>query len=165
MPRTYRDDARWDGVDFVSVDVGARNKSEKLIFNGYQYATKGERQLAELLANMGVSYTPDVPFWLPKPDGRSRLFVPDFVFDRRPFLWHGPNPGTTHRRRRHPMLIHGIEAKGKTRGGTFSERALENVRLLAEHRGIVILLLSNSQIKQYFHKGRLPLAPLDLPVG
>lgn len=154
MPRTYRDDARWDGVDFVSVDVGARNKSEKLIYNGYQYATKGERQLAELLANMGIAFTPDVPFWLPKPDGRARLFVPDFVFDKKAYLWHA---------RRRPMLIHGIEAKGKTRNGTFSDRALENVALLRQHRGVVVLLLSNSQIKQYFNKGRLPLAPYVAP--
>ncbi|HTM68197.1 MAG TPA: hypothetical protein VL426_02755 [Candidatus Binatia bacterium] len=154
MPRTYKDEARWDGVEFVSVDVGARNKSDKLIFNGYQYATRGERQLAELLWNLGIAFTPDVPFWLPKPDGRSRLFVPDFILDKKPYLWHA---------RRRPMLIHGIEAKGKTRNGTFSERALENVQLLRQHRGIVVLLLSNSQIKQYFNKGRLPLSPLDLP--
>lgn len=154
MPKVFRDGARWEGVDFVSVDVGARNKSEKLVYDGYQYATKGERQLAELLTELGIAFTPDVPFWLPKDDGRSRLFVPDFVFNRQAYLWYG---------RRRPTLIHGIEAKGKTKDGTFSERALENVRLLKEHRDVTILLLSNSQIKQYFNKGRLPLKPLDLP--
>lgn len=156
MPRVFRDEARWDGVDFVSVDVGARNKSASLVFDGYQYATKGERQLAELLTDLGIPFTPDVPFWLPKPDGKSRLFVPDFVFDRRAYLWYG---------RRRPVLIHGIEAKGKTRDGTFSERALENVRLLKEHRNVTILLLSNSQIKLYFNKGKLPLKPLDPEQG
>lgn len=148
MPKAFRDEARWDGVDFVSVDVGARNKSDQLIYDGYQYATKGERQLAELLSTLDIPFTPDVPFWLPKPDGKSRLFIPDFVFNRRSYLWYG---------RRRPLLIHGIEAKGKTRQGTFSERALENVRLLKEHRTITILLLSNSQIKHYFNKRRLPL--------
>jgi hypothetical protein len=150
----FRDTARWDGVDYVSVDVGAQNKAKKYVFQGYHYATRGEMQLAELLTTLGIPFTPDIPFWLKKPDGLARLFVPDFVFDKRPFIWFG---------RRKPTLIHGIEAKGKTRLGTFSERALENVRMLHEQRGIRILLLSNGQIKQYFNKGRLPLKPFDPP--
>ncbi len=157
--RNFRDDARWDDVDFVSVDVGSRNKSKKLIFDGYQYATKGERQLAELLSLLGIAFTPDVPFWLLKPDGRSRLFVPDFVFNRRGYVWNGG---------RRPVLIHGIEAKGKKkfdgpdgkRVSRFSERAQENVAMLKEQRGVVILLLSNSSIKQYAAKRHLPLHPL-----
>lgn len=148
----FRNTANWDGVDYASVDVGARKKSKKYVYNGYYYATRGEMQLAALLTAMKVPFSPDIPFWMIKPDGLLRLFVPDFVFDKRPFIWYG---------RRKPTLIHGIEAKGKTRSGKFSERALENVRLLENRRGIRILLLSNGQIKQYFNKGRLPLKPFD----
>lgn len=149
--RQPRDHADWQGIVLHSIDVGAHNKPSSLEYGGYQYATKGERQLAELLTAMSVDFTPDVPFQLRLDNGKWRQFVPDFVFNRQAYVWHG---------RRRPMLIHGIEAKGKTRMGTFSEKALENVRLLREQRGIVILLLSNAQIKQYFHKGRLPLKRL-----
>ncbi len=146
--RQFQDRANWDGVHFESVNVGAKQKTKKHIFSGYHYCTKGEVQLAELLTTFGVGFTPDVPFALEMPDGRVGRFVPDFVFNRKAYIWNGRN---------RPMLIHGIEAKGRTKNGEFSTRALENVRLLEEQRGIRVLLLSNSQIKQYFNLRRLPL--------
>lgn len=154
MKRRLRDTARWDGIEVASIDVGARNKPRSLFFNGIHYATKGEWQLAQLLTSMEVPFTPDVPFTLELPTGRGRRFVPDFIFDRAAYVWCA---------RRKPLLIHGIEAKGKTRNGNFSDRALENVALLKKQYGIVVLLLSNSQIKHYFTKGRLPLRPFEPP--
>lgn len=151
MPK-FRDQADWTGVRFQSVDVGAGNKPKRLNLDGYQYATEGELRLAVLLTDMGIPFTPDIPLTLTLPNGKTRLFVPDFVFNREPFIWCA---------RGKQVLIHGIEAKGKTRLGTFSERALENVRLLRAQRGIAILLLSNAQIKQYFFKGRLPLKQFE----
>jgi hypothetical protein len=151
MPKTFHDLADWDGIAFESVDVGAGNKPKSMIFEGYQYATQGEVRLARVLKHMGIAFTPDVRIRLETPDGRDRFFVPDFIFDRKPFIW-------TARGKR--KMIHGIEAKGKTRSGAFSEKALENVRLLHEQRGIVILLLSNSQIKSFWNKMKLPLHPL-----
>jgi hypothetical protein len=150
MRRSLRDEADWDRVVLHSVEVGSRNKTAKLVFEGYHYATKGELQLAQLLTGMGIPFVPDVPFTLERDDGRTRLFVPDFIFERTAYVWYG---------RRRPTLIHGIEAKGKTRNGDFSDRAKENVRLLREQFGLNVLLLSNSQIKHYFTKGRLPLKP------
>ena len=153
MPH-FRDEARWEDDTLVSVDVGARNKAKKYIFNEYHYATKGERQLAELLHHFDIPFTPDVPFSLATPDGGTRRFVPDFVFDKKAYVWCARTGG---------KLVHGIEAKGKTHNGEFSAKALENVRLLYEQRGIRILLLSNSQIKQYFNNHRLPLKPFEPP--
>ncbi len=150
--RQFTDPANWEGVHFESVDVGAQCKAKQYVFAGYHYCTKGEAQLAQLLSEFSVPFTQNVPFGLFTPESESRRFVPDFVFDRKAYIWHGRN---------RPVLIHGIEAKGKTRNGDFSPRALENVRLLQEQRGIRILLLSNSQIKQYFHNHRLPLKPLE----
>jgi hypothetical protein len=154
MPKTYRDTADWGGVDFKSVDVGADSKPGGLIFDDYHYATKGEWRLAKLLTSHGIPFTPDVGFALTMLDGRLGRFVPDFVFNAQSFIW------TAEGKQR---LIHGIEVKGHTRAGTFSERALEKVRLLREQRGIIILLLSDAQVKHYFCKNRLPLRPLDSP--
>ncbi len=151
MPRTFHDRADWDGIALESFDVGAGNKPKSLSFEGYQYATQGEVRVARILKQMGIAFTPDVRIRLETPDGRDRFFVPDFVFDRKPYIWTA---------RGKQRLIHGIEAKGKTRGGSFSEKALENVRLLEQQRGIVILLLSNSQIKGYWKKMALPLHPI-----
>ncbi len=148
MSKKFRDFANWDGIDFKSVDVGAGNKPKNLIFDGYQFATEGELRMAVLLKHLDIAFTPDVRFKLTLPNGHDRFFVPDFVFNGRPFIWSA---------RGKQKLIHGIEAKGKTRGGTFSEKALENVRLIREQRGIHILLLSNAQIKSYSQKMRLPL--------
>ena len=153
MPKTFHDSADWNGIALESVDVGAGNKPKSLTVDGYQYATQGEMRLATILAHMGIAFTPDVRIQLSAADGRERFFVPDFVFDRQPFIW-------TARGKR--KLIHGIEAKGKTRAGVFSEKALENVRLLQEQRGIAILLLSNSQIKHFWKKMKLPLHPAIL---
>lgn len=151
MPKTFHDRADWDGISLESFDVGAGSKPKSLNFKGYQYATQGEVRVARILDHMGIPFTPDVRIRLETPDGRDRFFVPDFVFDRKPYIWTA---------RGKQKLIHGIEAKGKTRGGQFSEKALNNVRTLEAQYGIVILLLSNAQIKSYLKKMRLPLHPM-----
>jgi hypothetical protein len=150
--RHMRDAADWTGVTFRSIDVGAGNKPLRYQHEGYQYATQGEWHLAVLLSQMEIPFTPDVPFGLILPDGRPRRFVPDFLFNGVPYVWYGG---------RRPVLIHGIEAKGKTRQRMFSEKALQNVALLEAQRGVVVKLLSNSTIKQYYNKGRLPLKPFE----
>jgi hypothetical protein len=157
-----RDEADWSGITFRSIDVGAQNAPAKYQLDGYQYKNRGEWQLAVLLTDMGIPFTPDVPFSLEHPTGRQRLFVPDFLFNGSAYVWNGG---------RRPVLIHGIEAKGKKRCvetdgrriARFSERAMENVALMRQQRGVGILLLSNSSIKQYASKGRLPLKLFEPP--
>ena len=145
------DAADWDGVDLVSVNVGAI-KNARNRYQGFQYATEAEAMLAELLTRMRIPFTPNVFFSLARNSagGNSRCFVPDFVFDKRAFLWHG---GTGQRE-----LIHGIEAKGAA-PGRFPPRALEKVRLLCEQRRIVIKLLTNVEIRAFYRAGALPMYP------
>jgi hypothetical protein len=148
------DRADWTGITIASTDVGSRNKPARWRHDGYQYATAGEHQMAVLLSSQGIPFTPDVRFDLLDATGTGgRVFIPDFVFNGKAFIW-------TWRGKR--TVIHGIEAKGKGKGGNFSPRALENVALLKQQRGITILLLSNGQIKQLYNASRrLPLTPLD----
>ncbi|KPJ84689.1 hypothetical protein AMJ57_05680 [Parcubacteria bacterium SG8_24] len=161
-----RDSADWDGVVLKSINVGAVSKNpgaarrnEQYLYDGYHYCTEGEFQLARLLDTMSIPFTPDVSFHLDIIRRHNRVgrrqFVPDFVFNKLPFIWWSAQ--------RRPLLIHGIEAKRASQGRgeqSFSDRARENVRLLYRQRGIRILLLSNQDIALYAHWGALPLMPL-----
>jgi len=160
--RRYRDEADWTGVSFTSIDVGAGCKRKKYMFGDYHYSTRGELQLAMLLHEMGIAFTPDVLIPLELPNGKPRNFVPDFIFGGHVYLWRGRN---------HPTPIHGIEVKGKGGRRDFSPRALETIALLRSQRNINILLLSDAQIKSYFNRPRdrrgapaprFPLHRLDL---
>lgn len=156
------DQADWDGLTLESADVGARTRRRRWRVGGVQYTTEGEAVLARLLIYMGVNFTPDVPIMLlPERSGDAvSLYVPDFVFDREPYVWHWPNGGRS--------VIHGLEVKGATRPQAGSakpakksfrrtERKIERLRL---QRNIVILLLTDREVLRYFERGRLPMKPL-----
>jgi hypothetical protein len=150
MSRILVDEADWSGIQMTSKDVGYAHKRELLHFNGYQYCTMGERWIAEILTMQYLPFTPDVEFSIPLPGDKERHFVPDFVFNGTVYLW---------KRRGVRELVHGIEVKGKSPNGNFSDRALENVRLLFAWRKINIKLVSNNQAKTYWIRGHLPLFP------
>jgi hypothetical protein len=150
------DKARWTGIRMRSHDVGARKMKggkprDRYTHNGVHYRTASECMLAKLLARQKVDFTPNVRFVFKTQDGQRREFVPDFIFNRQAYVWTGS-------KKHKPLLIHGIEAKGRTRNGKFSERAWENIRLLRHHHGIVVLLLSNEAIQRFWRQGWLPLA-------
>jgi len=159
--RLLEDEAVWTDVRLASVNVGNTRKPQRLRFNGYQYCTDGECHLARLLHAHGVSFTPDVNFVLELPDGKPRRFVPDFIFNRRAWLWVDSC--------RRVELIHGFEVKGKANRDDFSERARQNVRLLWEQRGINVKLISDARALILFkcwckrpYRRVLPMFPLDL---
>ncbi|MEY4723425.1 MAG: hypothetical protein RLZZ324_938 [Candidatus Parcubacteria bacterium] len=153
--KRFIDHANWTDIAMVSTDVGAKvRRHGRFSHDGHVYKNDGERRLAELLDTLGIPFVPDVAMTFTDDSLRSFTFVPDFVFCGRPFIWSG---------RRKPQLIHGIEAKGKQRGGKFSRRSLDHVEGLYKARGIRILLLSNSSIKHYHRMGSLPLKPLPPP--
>jgi hypothetical protein len=116
-------------------------------FNGYRYASHGECMLAELLTNAGIPFTPDVHFDLEKVRGKPRIFVPDFIFDGKPYLWSSS------------VVIHGIEVKGTDDRGDFSLRARDNVSCMWKQRKIRVLLLSNANVRRYYERGSIPLTP------
>jgi hypothetical protein len=145
-----RDDADWTGIRFESTDVGA---TDRFVYRGYAYVNRMELNLAKLLWESGIPFTPDVLFVMDMPPGsrrRKRQFVPDFVFDGKAYVWHGGPK---------PELIHGIECKGAP-SKRFSERALENVRLLKEQRGVRIKLMNHKDIMRCVRRGTLPMTPL-----
>lgn len=159
MTRKFRDDADWNGVDLVSTKVGAggihRDDYAQLVHDGYVYASREERMLAELFNAHGIPFVPDVAFDLGRIGRSDRKFVPDFIFDDHPYVWSGRPLGAA--RGRHSVLIHGIEAKGTDSNGEFSARARENVARLWQLRRIRVLLLSNDDIRHYHSVGNLPM--------
>lgn len=153
----FKDTADWTGIKLVSENVGPGiNRAPQYEVNGYSYATIGEKLIAEMLAAARVHFTPDVGITISIPEHErvgkekeTKLYVPDFVFNFRAFLWceHGKDP----------ELIHGLEAKGASLG-FFPKRGLKYVRLLKEQKGIVIKLLGETQIRQFHaNGGRLPM--------
>lgn len=144
-----RDTADWTGIDIRTINVGAA-KHDKFLFRGIRYVNETELMLAQLLWKMRLPNTPNVRFIMDMPPGSKlpkRVFVPDFIFNGKACVWDDGNG---------QELIHGIEAKG----GGFPARAVLNVRLLREQRGIHIMLLNRKDISHYTKLGGLPIQPL-----
>lgn len=157
------DRADWSGIEIKVCPVGT-DKNRKLfahlVYDGRQYATEYEVMAAKLLTKLGAVFTPNVSFEFPAPPRftrrRTSRFVPDFVFNKKAYIWTDPD-GTE-------QLIHGIEVKGasKRRGKKrFAKWAVEKIDGLRKHRGIVIKLVSNDDIEVFSKQGRLPMRPFD----
>lgn len=156
MPLTDRAD--WSGIEIKVHPVGTdgNQRYAHLIYDGRQYATEQEVMVAELLTRMGVPFTPNVRFEFPAPPRFAKRqvshFVPDFVFDRKAFIWTDPDGSEE--------LIHGLEVKGTSKGKKrFAKWAREKADGLKKHRSIVIKLISNDEARQYFEQKRLPIRP------
>ena len=145
-----QDTAKWDDIVMRSIDVGSRHIDQKFFWRRYYYANASEHRLAQLLTKMRVPFTPNVKFTLRTDDGRTRIYVADFVFNAVPYIWRGN--GT-------PELVHGLEAKAMRDGG-FPKRAIENQRILCEQFGIRIPLLDDEEILRWFRQRYLPLTSL-----
>lgn len=143
------DSANWDGISVRSVSVGARKVGRVNLYRGYYYANEYEVLLARLLVRMRIPFTPDVKMYIRYDDGMTGYFVPDFIFNKRAYIWTTPQGKT--------RLIHGLEAKGLTSQGDFAEKARTRIRLLEEQRRICIRLISNAAIQRYHKRGHLPL--------
>ncbi len=150
------DDANWDGIILKRTNVGGTSKGDRaLLVNGVQYVTEGEAILARLLADLGIPFTPNVKFVLKaspgSKGGQDVIYVPDFIFDRRAYLWRNEDGSVE--------MIHGIECKGlhprrcRTKGA-------EKVRLLKTQRGINVKMLSTDEIRSFARSGRLPMTPI-----
>ncbi len=113
-------------------------------FNGYCYQTYGEAEVARLLTEMGIDFTPDVTIPIPPKGGakKPRSYVPDFVFNGSEYVWTEED-GTE-------QIIHGIECKG---ANVKSEKA----RALYGKRGINVIVVFEAEIDFYSRRGRLPL--------
>jgi hypothetical protein len=140
---TLRDTADWTGVQIRSIGVGAAKNNDKFLCHGCHYVNETEFLLAQLLWKIRLPFTPNVRFILDLPPGQ-RQYVPDFIFNGKAYVWDDGGG---------PQLIHGIEAKG----GTFSRRARQNVKLLLEQRGIHVRLLNRKQIVEHTRQGSLPV--------
>lgn len=148
MTGSFVDHADWDGVDIRSVDVGGgKKKSPKFTHAGNRYVTRGEHLIAIMLHRMGIAFTPNVRFDL-TVHGEDRNFVPDFIFDRAAWLWHGSDG---------PLLIHGLEAKGRTA----NSRTRQNYAALYRQRGIRVHIIFEKEILESHRRARLlPLSRL-----
>lgn len=144
-----QDIANWDRIVLRSIDVGARQKGRRLWYRGYYYVNISEHQLAQILFRERIPFTPDIKFTLRTNNGKTRIYIADFVFDTDAYIW---------KENGHAELIHGIEAKARS-GKDFSARAKENQRLLLEQYGINIKLVSNRKIDRYHRRRSLPLRP------
>lgn len=142
-----QDTANWDGIVLRSIDVGARQEGRRLRHRGYYYVNISEYHLAQLLFRENIPFTPDIKFTLRTDDGKTRIYIADFVFDTDAYIW---------KEGKRAELIHGIEAKARS-GKDFSDRAKENRRLLFEQYGITIKLLSNKEIARWHRLRFLPL--------
>lgn len=152
-----KDSADWTGINLAPYDAASnRGRPTALEYGGYRYATLGEWMLAQILIGQKVPFTPEVGIEIAIPaaervgkEKERKTYVPDFVLDRRAYLWFENGHGIE--------LIHGFEAKG-AQEGYFPRRAIKYVRLLREQRGINIKLLSEPQIKRFYEKNvRLPI--------
>jgi len=150
------DPADWTGVSVKSTDVGGHSKKGlSLVVDGVQYATKGEAIMARLLLDLGIAFTPNVKFVLKAAPGsktpRSVVYVPDFIFDKKAFIWRNEDGSEE--------IVHGIEAKG-AHAGHFTPKGREKVRLLRSQRGINVKLMSEDEIREFARQGALPMRPL-----
>ncbi len=93
------DTANWDGMILTSNDVGARQEGRKLWYRGYYYVNISEHQLAQLLFREKVPFTPDIKFTLKTGEGKTRIYIADFVFDTDAYIW---------KEGKRAELIHGI---------------------------------------------------------
>jgi len=145
------DDADWKGIDMSS--VGVVGKTHGYEYRSYMYVTPGEVAVAKLLGAQAVPFTPDVfikiatPLWT---EGLPMVYVPDFVFNRRPYVWIDADG--------HRELIHGIEVKHRGRAGNFPKRGLRKIAVLREARGISVKILDELWVRMQTY---LPIEPYD----
>lgn len=139
-----RSEADWDGIKLESYRVGAEHDLRHK-FAGVQYVNADECALARLLTSMDIPFTADVKLIMKRPGGGTRQYVPDFIFDKREYVWTETG-----------LIVHGLEAKVASKG-RFSPRSIENRDLLYAQRGIMIKLISGKEIREWFNRGRLPL--------
>ncbi len=146
LPLTLRDTANWNGIVFVTTNIGG-----KLSYRGISYANGYEVLLAKTLQHMRIPFTSHVRVTLDYPDGKTRTYHPDFLFDGMPYVWTSPKTGRTE-------VVHGFEAKSRS-GGTVEP---EKKRLLLAQRGINVVILDNAAIERFHAQRHLPLTPLIL---
>lgn len=130
----------WSTVQFQPVDLGVARHNRRLRFKGIWYATQEEATVARVLARMRIPFTPNVELRLPA----GRVFIPDFLFDGRSYLWQGRE------------IIHGIEAKN----GHVPAITTLKVALAAKELGIRVKILRHREIAHFARRGCFPLRPL-----
>jgi hypothetical protein len=149
------DQADWSDVVLKSTNVIGSAKNSQLTHNGYRYATHGELLLAQLLDQLGIPFTPNVRFDFddtPVKGGqktpKGKVYVPDFIFNKRAYVWTDPDTGEQE-------VIHGLEAKNRC-----SRTSNPKTRLLYGHRKIRVRLICTQDIERFMKAGALPIAPL-----
>jgi len=145
------DRADWTGVQLRSIGVGPRRKNH-FVYDGFNYVTQEEAMMAELLTKHGVPFTPNVEFRMRRDNGDQRNYVPDFIFNKQPFVWKAG---------RRTLLIHGIEVKGDSSARDKHNLAYKKAGLLWERRRIHVLVLGNAQVYWRYRQGTLPISPLS----
>ena len=137
------DNANWKGIDFVSHPVGGA-----FHYGGYVYANEYEVMLAKTLRHLGIANTPNVRIPLLYPDGRTRFYHPDVLFNGFAYFYTSPKTGKRE-------VAHGFEAKSRASGTMEPEKK----RLLFAQTGINVPIIDNKTIKRFYEQRYLPLEP------